>query len=91
MECEYLSVQTVSISECANSELWFHGTESIRKPKESKELDIKEAWSKALIEEKVRVINSLTTKMEKPQPHVNLEQTIDLQQFSSVDKLLHVT
>ena len=84
----------MSASEFANSELWFHGPEFIRKPKEfwpdDISSDIKEAPSKALIEEKVKVFNLLTTKTEKPQPRVNLEEIIDLQQFSSIDKLLRV-
>ena len=68
----------MSASEFANSELWFHGPEFIRKPKEfwtdATSSDIKEAPSEVLIEEKVKVVNLLTTKTEKPQPRVNLEQ-----------------
>ena len=71
------------------------GPEFIRKPREfwpdDISSDIKEAPFEALIEEKVKVVNLLITKTEKPQPRLNLEQIIDLQRFSSIDKLLRVT
>ena len=61
----------IPASELANSELWFHGPEFIRKPKEFWSDDISsEAPSKALIEEKVR--DSLTYSPPKWKSHKHM-------------------
>ena len=82
----------MSATEFANNDLWFKGPDFIRKPKEfwSEDIsaDIKEPPSDALGEERT-VINLIAeTKMCL---RVSLEQIIDLQRYSSYEKLLRVT
>ena len=81
----------MSATEFANNDLWFKGLDFIRKPKEfwpeDISVDIKEPPSDALVEERT-VINLIAeTKMCL---RVSLEQIIDLQQYSSYEKLLRM-
>ena len=82
----------MSATEFVNNDLWFKGLDFIRKPKEfwpeDISADIKEPLSDALVEERT-VINLIAeTKMCL---RVSLEQIIDLQRYSSYEKLLRVT